>query len=215
MIQFQSDPLNMIEASLSRLENMCRNKKTIPTQSLTIPDTSSHIDKNQESWYLEDFDQDSISPQNLELGQYQPIDKLASFHFNEIELDYECELDPQSCDSVPIFESMLTLISLTDLDSFLEPTLIPVFIDIKTEPPILDSHIPLMGKECEFHFFDLDSTIEPIPTLELTLNFSELVMVPEPITLELKSAISPSHILLLDIGINHDDSSDDFSRLVI
>jgi len=31
-------------------------------------------------------------------------------------------------------------------------------------------------------------------------------MVPEPITLELKSAIPSSHILLLDIGIDHDDS---------
>jgi len=100
---------------------MRRNKKTFPIQYLTIPDTSSHIDENQESWYLENFDQDSIATQNLELNQYQPIDKLASFHFNEIDLDYECEPDPQPCDSVPIFESMLTLISLTDLDSFPKP----------------------------------------------------------------------------------------------
>jgi len=95
---------------------------------------------------------------------------------------------------------------LTDLDSFPEPTLIILSIDLKTEPPILDSHIPFMEKECEFYFFDLDSTIEPIPNLELALNFSELVMAPEPLTLELKSAIPPSHILLLDIGINHVDS---------
>ena len=101
---------------------------------------------------------------------------------------------------------MLTLISLTDLDSFLELTLIPVSIDLETEPPILDSHILLVGKECEFHIFDLDATIEPITTLELTLNFPELVMVPEPVTLELKSAIPPSHILMLDISIDHDDS---------
>jgi len=47
MIQFQSDPLNMIEARLSRLENMRRNKKTLPTQSLTILDTSRHIDENK------------------------------------------------------------------------------------------------------------------------------------------------------------------------
>ena len=40
---------DMIEARLSRLENMHRNEKTLPTQSLTIPDTSSHIDGNQES----------------------------------------------------------------------------------------------------------------------------------------------------------------------
>jgi len=62
MIQFQSDPLDMIEARLSRLENMRRNKETLSTQSLTIPDSSNHIDENQESWYLEVFDQDSISP---------------------------------------------------------------------------------------------------------------------------------------------------------
>ena len=55
MIQFQNDPFNMIEVRLSRFENMYRNKETLPTQSLIIPDTSSHIDENQ-SWYLEDFD---------------------------------------------------------------------------------------------------------------------------------------------------------------
>ena len=91
---------------------MRRNKKTLLTQSLTILYTSSHIEENQESWYLEDFDQDSFSPQSLELDQYQPIDELASFHFNEIEVDYECEPDPQFCDSVPIFESILTLVYL-------------------------------------------------------------------------------------------------------
>ena len=30
-------------------------------------------------------------------------------------------------------------------------------------------------------------------------------MVPEPIILEPKSTMPPSHVLLLDIGINHDD----------
>jgi len=91
MIQCQNDPLDTIETRLSRLKNILRNKKTLPIQSLNILDTSSHIEENQESWYLEDFDQDSISSQNLELNQYQPIDELASFHFNEIELDHECE----------------------------------------------------------------------------------------------------------------------------
>ena len=66
-IQFQNDPLDMIEVRLNRLENMSRNKETLPTQSLTILDTSTHIDENQESWCLEDFDQDSISPQIFEL----------------------------------------------------------------------------------------------------------------------------------------------------
>ena len=53
-----------------------------------------------------------IQFQNLELNQYQPIDELASFHFNEIKLDYKCEPDPQFCDSVPIFESRLTPVFL-------------------------------------------------------------------------------------------------------
>jgi len=94
MIQFQSNPFDMIEERFSRLENICRNKETFPTQSLIIPSTSSYVDENQESWYLEDFDQDSISPQSFELDQYQLIDKLESFHFNEIELEHECNPDP-------------------------------------------------------------------------------------------------------------------------
>ena len=49
MIQFQSDPFNMIEAKLNRLENMCRNKETFPTQSLIIPNTSNHVDEHQKS----------------------------------------------------------------------------------------------------------------------------------------------------------------------
>jgi len=81
---------------------MHKNEKTLSTQFLTIPDTSRQIDENQESWYLEDFDQDLTSLQNLELDQYQPIDKLASFHFNEIELKHECDLDLQICGSIPI-----------------------------------------------------------------------------------------------------------------
>ena len=69
-----------------------RNKKTLPNTFSTTPDSPSHIDK--ESWYLGDSNQYSISPQNSELNQYQLIDKLASFHFNKIELEYECDPDP-------------------------------------------------------------------------------------------------------------------------
>ena len=186
------------------MENMCRNKETPLTQSLTILDTSSHIDENQESWYLEDFNQDSILSQNLELDQYKLIDELASFYF-DIKLDYECEFDPQLCDSVPIFESMLTPVFLPNLDQFLEPTFIFVSIDLEIESPILDSHIPLMGKECEYQLLDLDSTLEPKPTLKPQVNFPEFVLFPEPIILKSKSTNPPSHILLWDISIDHTD----------
>ena len=63
-----------------------------------------------------------------------------------------------------------------------------------------------MEKECEFQFLDLDLTLEPKLPLETKVDFLELVLVPEPIILESKSTIPPNHILLLDIGIDHDDS---------
>jgi len=165
--------VNRLEAQMSHLINIVkdRNEETLPNTSSTISYCPSHIDRNEESWCHGDFDQDSISPQHLKLNKYQSIDKLASFPFNEIELDYECEPDPQPCDSVLIFKSMLTLISLTDLDSFLEPTLIPISIDLETKLPNLDSHIPLIGRECQFQFFDLDATLEPKPTLEPKVDF--------------------------------------------
>ena len=76
---------------------------------------------------------------------------MASFHFNEIEFDYECEPDPQLCYLVSIFESMLTPVFLSNLDQFPESTFIPVPIDLEIESPILDSHIPLWEKNVNFN----------------------------------------------------------------
>ena len=109
---------------------------------------------------------------------------------------------------------MLTPVSLPNLDQFSEPSFIPAPINLEIESTNLDSHFPLMEEECEFQFFDLDSTLEPKLILEPKVNFPELVMVPKPIIIKSKSIILPSHILLLDTGINHNDS-DNFSRLVI
>ena len=63
-----------------------------------------------------------------------------------------------------------------------------------------------MGKECEFQFLDLDSTLELKLTLKPKVDFLELVLVPEPIILKPKTTIPPTHILLLDRDIDHDDS---------
>jgi len=79
------------------------------------------------------------------------LDKLTSFHFKKIEFEYEWDPDLQLCDSAQIFESMLTLVSLPDLDQILVPILIPIPIDLEIEPLILEGHIPLMEKECEFN----------------------------------------------------------------
>jgi len=107
---------------------------------------------------LGSYNQDSISSHHLELRQYQPFDKLASFHFNEIELENECDPDLQFYDSALNIESILTPLSLSDLVHNLEPILIPVHINLEYEPLILESHISLMGNECE-PFFDLDPTL--------------------------------------------------------
>ena len=50
-----------------------------------------------------------------------------------------------------------------------------------------------MGKECEFQFLDLDSTLEQKLTLEPKVNFLELVLVPEPIILEPSQPFPKSH----------------------
>jgi len=282
--RFQSsiDLFDGLEEKVDRLQD------TMNDQISRLSNILEHLDRNQESFCLEDLDQNSISSHQYELAQSQSLDKLASFNFNEIELDYECEPDPQLCDSVSIFESMLTPVSLPNLDQFSEPTFIPIPIDHEIESPIFDdhieldqlcnfespmeklasshfyeietneicdldsqiydqvqipeslltpvllpdlgnilesvliptpiipelesptlSHIPLWENDCrlEFQFLDLDPLLDPSPTPEPLLDlsfFPESVLDPEPIILESKSTILPSHILLLDIGIDHD-----------
>ena len=53
---FQS--VNRLEAQMSRLINIVKdkNEETLPNVFLTIPDCPSHIDRNEESWCLGDFD---------------------------------------------------------------------------------------------------------------------------------------------------------------
>jgi len=47
-----------------------RNEETLPNTCSTIPDYPSHIDRNEESWCLGDFDQDSVSSHKFELDQF-------------------------------------------------------------------------------------------------------------------------------------------------
>jgi len=62
-------------------------------------------------------------------------------------------------------------------------------MDFEIEPLLLDSHISLMGIECEIKFFDLDSTLELKPTLEPKVDFLELVLVPKLFISKPKSSI--------------------------
>ena len=92
---------------------------------------------------------------------------------------------------------MLTLVSLPNLDPLPDPTVIPMPIILEIESPILDSHIALMGNECEFKFFDLKPTFEPNLTLKPKLDLIHIpksVLVLEAFILEPKSTIPLSHI---------------------
>ena len=96
---------------------------------------------------------------------------------------------------------MLPLVSLPKLDHIPEPTSILIPTNLESEPPIFDNHIPLMGKECESQFLDLDSTFKPKLTLESKFELNhipESVLVLIPIIQEPKSSIPQSHIPLLD-----------------
>jgi len=70
MIQFQSNLLNMIEARLSRLENMLSNKKTLPSQFLTILDSSSHIDETKNHGILKTLTKIQFHHTNLNLSNF-------------------------------------------------------------------------------------------------------------------------------------------------
>ena len=63
-----------------------------------------------------------------------------------------------------------------------------------------------MGIECEAKFFDLDPTLERKPTLKPKVNFLELVLIPELFISKPKSSIPQNHILLLEQGVDQNDS---------
>ena len=91
MIQSPNDPFDRLEEKMDRMQGLMNVQISRLSNILEL---TNQIDKNQESWYLEDLDQYSISSHQRELDQSQPLDKLTSFNFNEIDLDCECEPDP-------------------------------------------------------------------------------------------------------------------------
>ena len=62
-----------------------------------------------------------------------------------------------------------------------------------------------MGTECEIKFFNLDSTLEPKPTLEPNVDFPKLILVPKLFISKPKSSFHKTSILLLDQGIDQND----------
>ena len=76
----------------------------------------------QESCYFRN--QDLISPYPFELDQTPSfesfIDILVSYPFPEIELEYESNPEPQVGNSISLFDSIMTLVSLLDFFLYFE-----------------------------------------------------------------------------------------------
>ena len=75
LIQFENyffQSFNKLEPQMSHLINIVKdkNEETLPNTCSTIPNCPNQIDKNEESWYLGDFNQESISSHKLELDQF-------------------------------------------------------------------------------------------------------------------------------------------------
>ena len=130
-----------------------RKEKTLSNQFLIIHDITHPIDITQESWCFENFvdnlNQDSIHHNILNLINTKPL-----------------RTDPQFGGLISLFESMLTLVSLPDLNHIPKSVLTHVSVNFKLESLISQNHIPLMRNEYEPQFFYLDPILEPILTLE-------------------------------------------------
>ena len=80
-----------------------------------------------------------------------PIDSLTSYHFPEIELENEYDLEPQLSNSISFPNSIMTEVFLPDFRPFPESVLDPVPVHYEIESPIIyDHHIELD----QFHTFE-------------------------------------------------------------
>ena len=155
---------------MSQLVNIYRNKETLSYQSLTNSGFSNSIDLTHDSCYF--GNQDPISAYQFELDQIltfeNPIDSLTSYPFPEIELENACDHEPQLGNSVSLFDSMWTSVSLPHFNPFSESTLDPVSIHREIESPIFfDQQIELD----QFHTFECPIDILPSShSYEIELN---------------------------------------------
>ena len=83
MFQSSNDPFDGLEEKMDRLQDIMNDQISRLSNILEL---TNQVDRNQESFCLEDLDQNSISSHQYELAQPQSLDKLASFNFNEIRL---------------------------------------------------------------------------------------------------------------------------------
>ena len=119
-----------------------------------------------------DENQDSISLHPFELAQNfeNHLDPSASYHFSKIELELESDPEPQIGNSISLFDSIMTLISLPNFFSIPKSTLNPAPVHREIESPISYDHTSLMGKVCELQFFGLNPCLNQFRLVLLNLD---------------------------------------------
>ena len=94
------------------MSELINESESLSCRPLTDPYIPNFTDWTQESCHFRNLV--SISSYQLELDQHQPLDILASYPFSEIELELESGSEPHVGDSISLFDSIMTPISLPD-----------------------------------------------------------------------------------------------------
>jgi len=161
---------------------------------------------------------------------------LVSYPFLEIELEHECDPEPQLGNSIPLFDSILTTVSLLDCNHFPESVLNFVLVHRQIESPIFqDQHFELdyyhtfespIDKLESFYFYEIEleqecdtsqfcdsvSNFESILTHVLLSKLSNMLepgLIFMPVILEIESPILQNHIPFSKnefLGLDHFDS---------
>ena len=109
---------------------------------------------------------------------------MASYPFPEIEPENECDLEHQIDNSIPLLNSMLTLVYLPRFKCFSKSALDPVLIHCEIELPIFqDSHLELdqyitsespINKLASFPFKEIEADKNVASILKFVIQFKSL-----------------------------------------
>ena len=128
--------ISRLDSIMSELIN--ETEKSLSCQPLTNSYIPNSTDWTEESQYFRN--QDSISAYTCELDQTlsfeSRIDILASYPFSEIEFEHESDPEPQVGNSISLFDSIMTLVSLSDFFLYSGSTLNPVPVHCEIKSPI-------------------------------------------------------------------------------
>ena len=181
---------------------MYRNEKTLLTQSLATPDLPSILIDTKNHGVLETSTKIQFHLIFLNLTNIKQLTNWQVFISMKLNLKMNVNR-PSILWFSSKFRINIDSSILTQFGPIFEPIIVLIPIDFEIEPPILESHISLMGKECDLQFFDSEPTFEPKLTLKSKLNLSHIGIRTDHSWMQI---IPQSHIPFLDQGIYHNDS---------